>query len=295
MSILKYKEKYESDLYKLYCKAHKIHFDEEKKNTEDKTFYSFNNFEIYLLSINKRLKGYVIFSKSYSFFGNNVIDIDDIFIEKDYCNYSNYCMLIESINKGFFRKKYKYCKLASRGKRDKKLVALFDLKPIKIMYEMQINLNNFKEIYMDDPKIITFKRGIDELKRAEVQNSIFSDSDEHVDCSVNDILYEEKQDFFIDDGCFFLNIDGITAGYSQIIIEKSSNPKPYIVNFGIVKKYRKQGHAKELLNHTLGIIKRKGFNNAYVMVNAGNIKAYNLYKGFGFHKVSTLCCYLFKY
>jgi ribosomal protein S18 acetylase RimI-like enzyme len=138
-----------------------------------------------------------------------------------------------------------------------------------------------------------FSKGWDEAKRVEVQNGIFRGTKNHVDCCINDILMEENQRYFIEDGCIFIKTAGKTIGYSQIILE--SGEKPYIVNFGIIKNYRGQGFAKALLSYTLNSIRAKGFDEVFITVDAENYIALNLYKSMGFIKTNAFSSFLYKF
>lgn len=166
----------------------------------------------------------------------------------------------------------------------------------KKLFDMKISLNNSRKVsWADGIEFINFKKGSDEKKRVVIQNNIFKDTLGHKDCSIEDILYEEEQEYFVEDGCIFLNVDKETVGYSQIIVENYPEFRPYIVNFGIVKEFRGLGLSKLLLQHTLNFMKLKGFKEAFITVDASNKKAYNLYKKSGFAKTGTLGCYLYTY
>lgn len=140
-----------------------------------------------------------------------------------------------------------------------------------------------------------FKKCADESKRSEIQNSIFRGSKSHRDCSIDDIIYEEKQDFFIDDGCIFLEYNGETAGYSQVVLEKYPQKHLCIVNFGVIEKYRGLGLSKVLMEYTLDVIRQKGYEEAYINVDADNYRAYSLYKKLGFDRINTYFTYLYPY
>jgi GNAT superfamily N-acetyltransferase len=194
-------------------------------------------------------------------------------------------------------KSYKHALLyLGKSKRDMELVTKLELNLVKKMFDMRILLSSVtKANEVDGINFVIFKKGLDEVKRVIIQNAIFSDTKGHIDCDIDDILYEESQDYFLEDGGIFLYVNKDIAGYSQIILEKQLNNKPYIVNFGIHRKYRHKGLAKQLLTHTLNSIKKMGFNEAYLSVDSDNFKAYNMYKKMGFKKINTLSCYQYEY
>jgi ribosomal protein S18 acetylase RimI-like enzyme len=186
--------------------------------------------------------------------------------------------------------------LDEKNKKLKEVISILGLIPDRKLLELKTPVHN-------SPKIIKaskvsysyFKKGIDEKRRMDIQNSIFKDSKWHRDSSLEDIFYEEEQDYFLEDGCIFLEYDGETVGYSQVILEKSHDIKPCIVNFGICKEFRGLGLSKLLLNYTLNVIKHKGFAQAYINVDASNYRAYNLYKKAGFEKINSFSSFLYKY
>ncbi|MCS4522610.1 GNAT family N-acetyltransferase [Clostridium botulinum] len=60
------------------------------------------------------------------------------------------------------------------------------------------------------------------------------------------------------------------------------NNIPFIVNFGILSNFRKEGYGKVLLNHILNKLKIKGFKKVMIRVSSENEIALNLYKSLGF-------------
>jgi ribosomal protein S18 acetylase RimI-like enzyme len=195
-------------------------------------------------------------------------------------------------------KKYKFAQifLDEKNKKLQEVIFILDLAVDRKLLELKIPLHNsLKTIKAANVSFSHFEKGIDEKRRLIIQNSIFHDTKWHRDSSVKDILYEEEQDYFTEDGCIFLEYDGKTVGYSQIILEKNHDIKPCIVNFGISKNFRGLGLSKLLLNYTLNAVKHKGFAEAYINVDASNYKAYNLYKKTGFEKTNSFSSFLYRY
>lgn len=295
--IVNYSDKYISEFCKLYYSAHDIPHDiDDSCEYMFKSTQNMDKVKVKLLKINNRVKGYVIFSNSFTH--NDRISIEELFIDKKHDSKANYIALTESTNVSLFLKRYRYAEfyLSSQKNHSQILAKNLDLNSEKKLYGMRIDLKVYKTRRSEGSiEFINFKKGMDEEKRAFIQNSIFKDTKEHKDLSVEDIMFEEEQDFYIDDGGMFLSYNGNIVGYSQIVLEKYPFDMPYIVNFGILKDYRGLGLSRILLNHTLDIIKSKGFSEAFVTVDASNKRAYRLYKSEGFRKQSEMGCYLYKY
>ncbi|MCS4470801.1 GNAT family N-acetyltransferase [Clostridium botulinum] len=69
------------------------------------------------------------------------------------------------------------------------------------------------------------------------------------------------------------------------------NNIPFIVNFGILSNFRKEGYGKVLLNHILNKLKIKGFKKVMIRVSSENEIALNLYKSLGFYHIKKTCIY----
>jgi len=297
-NILKYNPRYYQELYRLYSRAHNIKNNSyNNKIPLEKYVPNIEKLKIKLLKINDKHRGYIFFNNIFPTVYKESINVDDIFIEKNYNTPANYRILLESINSGLLSKRYRYAQLLlDDSKKLSNVISTLDLTLEKKMIEMKIDITANKKINKpDNVDFIIYKKGIDEAKRVAIQNSIFKDTRGHVDCDIDDIIYEQQQDYFVEDGCIFLCYDGEIAGYSQIILERGSTIKPFIVNFGIHKNYRNRGLSIPLLYHTLNIIKLKGFKEAYLTVDASNKKAYRLYKKTGFKDVGIYCYYLYRY
>lgn len=298
ISITDYDTKAHKDLYKLFCISHNIPIDYSiHDNNFNNHIPDINKIKIKLLRIRGRIKGYVLYNNAGNYFYEDRISIKDIFIDRYYDTGLNYNNLLESTKKGFFLRRYKYAQLVlGSSKKTEHILCKLDLSMEKRFLDMRVCLNSNRKIsHKSTIRFVTFRKGMDEEKRVCIQNSIFKDTPGHKDLNIDDILNEEEQDFFIEDGCIFLSLDSRIIGYSQIILEGPAGNKPYIVNFGIHKDFRNLGYSKFLLNHTLNIVKSKGFNKAYIKVDASNKRAYSLYKNTGFEKIGSLTSYLYKY
>ncbi|CAB1245139.1 GNAT family N-acetyltransferase [Clostridium sp. MT-14] len=122
------------------------------------------------------------------------------------------------------------------------------------------------------------QKGKDEGKRCEIQNKIFQE-DNRVPLTLEDIFFDEVQDYYFEKGAVFLKKNNEYIGYGQFIIE---NGIPVIVNFGIIKEFRGKGYSKFLLMYILKLIHSNGFNKIIIKVKNSNYIALNLYKSVGF-------------
>ncbi|MCB2292118.1 GNAT family N-acetyltransferase [Clostridium algoriphilum] len=132
------------------------------------------------------------------------------------------------------------------------------------------------------PKKITFsivEKNKDEKARCLIQNEIFK-NDDRIPINIEDIYYDEAQEYYFDKGAIFIKCDNILVGYGQIIVE---NNIANIVNFGIIEKYRKEGYGKVLLRYLLDIALDNEFSKVSLRVDSNNIIAFKLYLSMGFN------------
>lgn len=118
----------------------------------------------------------------------------------------------------------------------------------------------------------------DEKIRCFIQNEIFK-SNTRIPLTVEDIYYDEKQDYYYEDGSIFMKIGRDYIGYGQVIMEDGI---PFVVNFGVIPRYRGKGYGKLLLFHILSVLKEKNFDFVMIRVNSFNKVALNLYESVGF-------------
>jgi len=132
------------------------------------------------------------------------------------------------------------------------------------------------------PGNITFsivQKDKDEKARCTLQNEIFN-NDDRIPINVDDIYYDEAQEYYFDKGAIFMELDKEPIGYGQIIVE---DKVAIIVNFGIIQKYRKGGYGKLLLSYLLNTARDNDFSKVSLKVDANNIVAFKLYRSLGFN------------
>lgn len=145
--------------------------------------------------------------------------------------------------------------------------------------DMNIKIKNTQPYILNQEiSFESFKKGIHESIRCDLQNEIFKNSKRHP-LEIQDIYYDELQEYYFNEGSIFIKKGKEYIGYGQIIIDEDC---PFIVNFGIIKKYRGMGYSKILLLYLLNIIKDNKFETAYIRVKSSNNIALSLYTSVGF-------------
>lgn len=149
--------------------------------------------------------------------------------------------------------------------------------------QMEINLEKYFQLII--PENVSFQKvniGKDEDLRCLLQNKIFYQED-RIPLEVEDIYYDEMQDYYCSDGSIFIKLGELFIGYGQIIIKGN---EPHIVNFGILPSYQNKGYGKLLLRYLLNICYSKGKYKVKIRVSANNLSALSLYRSIGFKERS---------
>jgi len=147
---------------------------------------------------------------------------------------------------------------------------------------MELEKSSYDYLNISVPDNITFsivQKDKDEILRCKLQNDIFS-NDDRIPINVEDIYYDEEQDYYFDKGAIFIELDKKPIGYGQIIVEDNV---AIIVNFGIIQEYRKEGYGKVLLSYLLNVARDNSFSNISLKVDSNNTFAYKLYRSLGFN------------
>ncbi|HEY5563337.1 MAG TPA: GNAT family N-acetyltransferase [Clostridiaceae bacterium] len=131
---------------------------------------------------------------------------------------------------------------------------------------------------IDRANIEPFEKNKDQELRCSIQNSIFHNMD-RTPLSVEDIISDLIQDYYIEAGGLFIKNGQEYVGYGQLIKDEEV---ALIVNFGIIDKFRKNGFGKMLLYNLIKTAKQLGYTKVFIKLNSNNTPAYNLYKSVGF-------------
>lgn len=175
---------------------------------------------------------------------------------------------------------------------NEKFLMKFHFKKYNSVLEMNLDLKNCnitKNYFLgEDLSIEYFKEGIHEQIRCNIQNEIFQ-CENRVPLNIDDILEDEKQNYYIEGGGVFLKLKDEYIGYGQLILEDDYLT---IVNFGIIPSKRRKGYGKILLNQLIKLTKTLAPEEEIlkIKVYSYNESAINLYKTQGFKiykKVST--------
>jgi len=138
--------------------------------------------------------------------------------------------------------------------------------------------NNFDFKIPESISIKKFKSNLDERKRCYLQNKIFK-TDDRIPLSVQDIYFDESQEYYFEDGSYFIKLGNQEIGYGQLIM---NNYVPTIVNFGILDEFRGHGYGKAFIKFFLRLAADKNLDNVFIKVDYSNKIAFNLYSSVGF-------------
>lgn len=141
--------------------------------------------------------------------------------------------------------------------------------------------SNIDKINITCQKVISKK---DEELRCEIQNSIFS-ATTRAPLEIQDIETDIEQDYYIENLSLFIKINDIAIGYGQIIFNRDMYT---VVNFGIIKEFRKYGFGKILLNQLIFEAKENGIYELFIRVEENNFNALKLYNWIGFRPKSII-------
>ena len=283
-----------------------LSFEKLKTDTYDKNFFQYYESESFFSKIllkrfvklfvyNHKIIGYMWYNIPFE----NPVKVWSIYVEPQYIELLDDEILSDFDNVTLFYEEAKgnynnvlLNKLGFDERRNSYLMS----KNLKKSFELNTPvvdeaciLNTIKNKYgqRGDKFNISFKKfviGNDEKLRCDLQNAIFADK-ERIEIEVEDIENDIKQDYYIDDLSFFLIINDIAVGYGQVIYNRDMYT---VVNFGIIKEFRKHGLGKILLNYIINQCREKEISDLYIRVNENNAPAFNLYKSIGFEYKFTI-------
>lgn len=220
-----------------------------------------NSFNIFILNNNI---GYIW----HETLANNIINIRSLYFSPNFLD----------LPIDFFKRNrnYNYESIANEES-----ISLLKALDFNIYSESYILEKNIKKINFENLVNISFKEiksKTDINTRVMLQNSIFAE-DTRIPLEVSDILFDMKQDYYIDDLAIIMYYKEIPIGYGQII----KNNDYMVVNFGILAEYRNKGFGKHFLNYLIFLSKNKNINKLSIRVSPDNVRALNLYHSLGFY------------
>jgi GNAT superfamily N-acetyltransferase len=160
---------------------------------------------------------------------------------------------------------------------------------IRLTYLMKINSGNL-EVKNTNPNISynLYNTKKDAKIRCSLQNSIFKE-DSRVPLSIEDIYYDEKQDYYLEELSLFIKLKERVIGYGQIIYSREMYT---LVNFGILQGFRSHGYGEALICELVNLAKRNGIENVFIRVEYDNVAAKKLYRKVGFSEVGNFSTWL---
>lgn len=181
--------------------------------------------------------------------------------------------------------------LLYKGIEPEKTCRYFNAKIINNIKLMYISTNKLKKVVIDkDTKIFdkldfrNLKINEEEQIRVDLQNEIFSDVEGRRELTIKEVFAEEKEETFLCDKCFILELEKKPIGYAQII---KLNGAYYLVNFGIKINYRKNGYGTFFLHKILEDCSKSGIHDLFLTVENSNTKAIKLYRKMGFIELNN--------
>ncbi|CAG7840898.1 hypothetical protein CLOHAE12215_02322 [Clostridium haemolyticum] len=243
------------------------------------SYYNLNN--VQLLLLRKKLK---LLKKGREYIGyiwlgnktNNICKINSMYIIESNILLDEYSYLINNIDVS-----YPLIYQCEKNRYNFEILCHLGFKKKHGMIEMSQELKKLKDLYI--PHDICFKkfiRGKDEPIRCFIQNTVF-DSKDRVPLRIEDIYYDEMQEYYCEDSSIFMKKGKSYIGYGQIILRQNI---PFIVNFGILPEYQNKGYGMLFLKYLLNLLYKK--NKCFVKINvtSENYKALTLYKRMGFNE-----------
>ena len=223
---------------------------------------------VYLISFNDKFIGY-IWLESPSLESTKV---SDIFIKEEYIKYFTGKLLLilktEIATLECYENDYSMT-----------LLKALDMTRVRMTYLMKLEeYKKSSDCIKDNIDFRIYKNKKDAKIRCDLQNKIFYDNS-RVPLTLEDIYYDEKQEYYLKDLSLFILLNGVEIGYGQIIYSRNMY---LIVNFGILKDYRGHGYGKLLLKKLINLTKEKEIEDLYIRVDYNNRAAYGLYSSIGF-------------
>lgn len=155
------------------------------------------------------------------------------------------------------------------------------VRPVTDIKHMKCNISssNISNPFLPQGvEIHTMKNG-EESIRAELQNSIFGANKNRIPITIDEVIGEKRIKGYIGPMCYILKVNGIPAGYGQIMI---IDDEYSLINFGLIPSYRGYGYGDIFLKYILYKCESSGILSLHLTVDNNNPPAISLYKKNGF-------------
>lgn len=240
-------------------------------NRKNKIMQYFYRKNMYLIKFDTNYIGYIWLDNHES----DYTRVLDFFIQKEYLNFLNgetlkklggSIVYFETLEDDWNTKVFERLEMVKTSPSK-----LFKLKVSDVIVKDRITVASFREYVLEK----------DAELRCDLQNRIFN-SESRVPLCIEDIILEEKQDYFIKELSVFITVLDKEIGYGQIIYNREVYT---IVNFGLLEEYRNKGFGADLLLILIDIAKKRGIEEIFIRVVPKNTQAVELYKSVGFTEV----------
>lgn len=216
------------------------------------------------------------------YFQDKSVNIKQFFILDEYIKYINHDFFKELNNSTILLEEFED-HFTSAVTKNAIMLKIKETNLLKLSYDKQLEFD-FKPIV----EFYKFNKRKDEKARCYIQNKIF-DNNDRIPLTVSDIQFDTKQEYFIDDLCYFILVNKEVVGYGQVIYTRGMYS---VVNFGIISGYRNKGYAIQLLNKLCLEARKKKIKDIYIRVDKNNIKALSLYKKVGFEYIGNISTWI---
>ena len=214
------------------------------------------------------------------------LTINDLYVKKEYINDLN-PYILKAFNSDFIVFEM------YETPNNLEIVQSLNMKRIRISHLMKHeNLSiseNKKSSNLKDITFVPYERNKHSKLRCVIQNKIF-ENENRSPLTVDDIYYDEGQDYFLDNMSFFLKVKDKYIVYGQIIFMRSMY---MIVNFGILKEFRSKGYGNIFLNKLISNFKEKINSDIFIRVDSNNRIAKRLYEKSGFENEGIISTWLY--
>lgn len=251
--------------------------DEFKKDNMIKKILIKKN--VHLLKYNDKYIGFIWVKKedSKENYSINSIEMRKEFLE----DINTYNLLLKS-----FRAAKSFTYKCEKNLYNYEILKRLNFEEVEGNFELEINLASYFNLrHSENIKVEALIKYKEEEVRCRIQNEVFR-KDDRIPISVDDIYYDEAQDYYVNDGSLFIKLNDKAIGYGQLIFKDGI---PFIVNFGLLSEYRGNGYGKYFLQYILNYAKSIGCEKVYIKVDINNYVAINLYKSVGFAETKECC------
>jgi len=251
--------------------------DEFKKDSMIKKFLIKKN--VHLLKYNDKYIGFIWVKKETSKETYNINCIE--MCREFFLDVNTYNLLLKS-----FKSAESFIYKCEKNLYNYEILKKLNFEELEGNFELAINLEEYFELkHFENIKVEALVKYKEEEVRCRIQNEVFH-KDGRIPISVDDIYYDETQNYYVDDGSLFIKLNNEAIGYGQLIFKDGV---PFVVNFGLLSKYRGKGYGKYFLKYILNYTKSIGYEKAYIKVDINNFVAINLYKSVGFIEIKECC------